>query len=162
MVLIRSLNCLKNIKNLYSTRKHTRDKEDVIVQPNNLNGVSISSDIPNVASTVHKKEESEGEMMVLCLFFKRRWETRVYKKYGVGMNGSNRATQREKSGEDDTSGEKGTCRDERATCLLAIKWTFAIFNHVSFCYLFLCHSKDFITLFATSDGFIIKLWKFFS
>lgn len=46
----------KKITNVYSTRKHTRDdKEDVIVQPNNLTGVSLSSDIPNVASTVQKK-----------------------------------------------------------------------------------------------------------
>ena len=44
------------------------DKEDVIVQPNNLTGVSLSSDISNVASTVLKKEESEEEEMVLCLF----------------------------------------------------------------------------------------------
>lgn len=93
-------------------------EEGVIVHPNNLTGVSlISSDIPNVASTVHK-EESEGEMVV---FYSLKEDVRreyiTYKKYAVGMNGSNRATQREKSGEDDTSGEKGTCRDERATCL---------------------------------------------
>lgn len=53
-------------------------------------GVFISLDILNVVSMVYKKEESEGEMMVLCLFFKCRWEIRVYKKYGVGMNGLNR------------------------------------------------------------------------
>lgn len=101
-------------------------EEDVIVHPNNLTGVSLSSDIPKVASTVHKKEESEGEMVVCVSSFRQdvRHEYITYKNYRVGINGSNRATQREKSGEDDTSGEKGTCRDVRATCLLAIKVSF--------------------------------------
>lgn len=79
--------------------------------------------------------------MVCVIFFKRRCETRVYmyKKFGVGINGSNRATQREKVGKKTHQQRKGLV--EMREPHLALKsgaFVILFFYHALFDLYFLC------------------------